>query len=400
LLVVFCGIPCGAEQREPLLLRAGTLLDGKGGTANNVTLVVEEGRIARIEGEVKNPTYDLSRLTVLPGLIDTHVHIGFHFGADGRASTQGETPAQQMLYAVENAYRTLMAGFTTVQSVGAPLDLDLRDAIARGTLPGPRILTSVRPLNETSGGPAQIRERVRQIRAEGADLIKIFASKSIREGGGQTMTEEQLTAACGEAKALGLRTLVHAHSPESARAATLAGCSQIEHGAFLTDEVFQLMAGRGTYFDPHIGLLLQHYLDNKSRFLGIGNYTEEGFAHMEKAIPTALAGFKRALAHPDLKIVFGTDAVAGAHGRNVEELIYRVQKGGQAPLEALKSITSLAAESLSLQGKIGSLAPGLEADLIGVEGNPAEDITALRRVAFVMKGGRVYRNVPPGSTTN
>jgi hypothetical protein len=140
------------------------------------------------------------------------------------------------------------------------------------------------------------------------------------------------------------------------------------------------MAGRGTYFDPHIGLLLQHYLDNKSKFLGIGNYTEEGFAHMEKAIPTALAGFKRALAHPDLKIVFGTDAVAGAHGRNVEELIYRVQKGGQAPLEALKSITSLAAESLSLQGEIGSLAPGLEADLIGVEGNPAEDITALRRV--------------------
>ena len=206
------------------------------------------------------------------------------------------------------------------------------------------------------------------------------------------MTDEQLQAACGEATAQGLRSVVHAHSAESMKAATLAGCTQLEHGTFATDEVLKLMAGRGTYFDPNVGLVLQNYIENKQRFLGIGNYTEEGFASMEKALPIVLEMFRRALKVATLKIVYGTDAVAGAHGRNIEEAIVRVRDGGQKPMDAIVSLTSLSAESLRMQDRIGAAATGLEADLVGVEGDPLADITALRKVAFVMKAGKVYRS--------
>jgi imidazolonepropionase-like amidohydrolase len=364
---------------------------------------VDGGRIASV-GPASGPvTYDLSTLTLLPGFIDVHVHIGWHFGKDGRMDNRGETPDEQALAGAANAWTTLMGGFTTVQSVGAASDLPLRDAIARGSLPGPRIVTSVRQINERSGAPRgegapaiatpeQLRQAVRDAKTAGAELIKIFASASIREGGRQTMSLEQLEATCGEARTLGLRTLVHAHSPESIKAAVLAGCTEIEHGIFATDEVLTLMADKGVYFDPNIGLVLQNYLENKSRFLGIGNYTEEGFAAMQKAMPVNFDMFHRALRTPKLKIVYGTDAVAGAHGRNVEEAIVRVTQGGQKPMDAIVSLTSLSAESMGMADAIGAIAPGLQADLVAVDGDPASDITALRRVVFVMKGGRVYRN--------
>jgi imidazolonepropionase-like amidohydrolase len=276
-------------------------------------------------------------------------------------------------------------------------DLDLRDAIARGIVPGPRMLTSLEALTEQSGSPEKLRELVRERKQQGADFIKLFASKSIREGGAQTMTDEQLQAACGEAKSLGLRTMVHAHSAESAKAATLAGCTTIEHGAYVTDEVFDLMAQHGTYYDPNIGLVLQNYLENKEKFLGIGNYNEQGFAFMEKGKAIVLETFKRALKHKNLKIVYGTDAVAGAHGRNYEEFIVRVRDGGQDPMAALVSATSLSAESLGLQDRIGAIALGMEADLVAMDGNPLQDVTAPRRVVFVMKSGKVFENLVPGT---
>jgi imidazolonepropionase-like amidohydrolase len=204
------------------------------------------------------------------------------------------------------------------------------------------------------------------------------------------MTDAQLQATCGEANTLGLRTLVHAHSSESIKAAVLAGCKQIEHGVFANDEVMKLMAERGVYFDPNIGLVLQNYLENKPKFLGIGNYTDEGFAAMEKAIPLNFTMFKRALRTPNLKIVYGTDAVAGAHGRNIEEAIVRVKDGGQKPMDAIVSLTSLSAEALGMKDTIGAIVPGLQADLVAVDGDPTTDITALRKVVFVMKGGKIY----------
>ena len=381
-------------QSQAVVIRGASAFDGRGRVIPNATIIVRDGKIATVESGGTTPaTDDLRGLTILPGLIDTHVHLDTHFGADGRAATRGETPQQSILYEAENAYITLMAGFTTVQSIGSPLDVDVRAAIARGVVPGPRLLTSIRPINENTGTPDEIRAFVRKLKADGADLVKLFASKSSREGGAQTMTDAQIQAACAEAKAVGLRAWVHAHSPSSVRAATLAGCTTVTHGSQVTDAELKLMQEHGTYFEPNIGLVSQNYLENKSRYFGIGNFNEEGFAFTEKGIPTKREMFKRALTVSGLKLLMGTDAGAGAHGRSAEEIIYRVQVAGQAARDALRDTTSLNAQSLNLGDRIGSIAPGFEADLVAVDGDPLKDITALRRVVFVMKGGKVYKNV-------
>ena len=384
--------PAGAQQ--PITIRAGTVLDGRGGVLRNAVVSVEGSRIVKMgNGAVETATYDFPRFTVLPGLIDGHVHIGAHFGKDGRASTPGETPAEAALYGAANAYAMLMAGFTTVQSIGAPSDVPLRDAIASGRLPGPRLLTAVTPLTDTSLTLDQVRAHVRKAVADTADVIKIFASKSIREGGGQTLSDDQINAACSEAQALRKRVWVHAHAASAVRAAALAGCTTVTHGSQITDAEADLMAARGTYFEPQTGLILQNYLENKARYIGIGNYNEAGFKFMEEGIPLNDAMFKMALRHKDLKITMGTDAVAGAHGHNANEIVHRVQVDGQGAMDAIVAATSLNAEAMGLEGRIGTLAPGMEADLIAVDGNPVNDITALQRVVFVMKGGAVYRNV-------
>jgi len=152
------------------------------------------------------------------------------------------------------------------------------------------------------------------------------------------------------------------------------------------------MAARGTYFDPQCALVFRNYLDNRARYEGIGNYNDSGFAAMERALPLAAADIRMALATPGLKVVYGTDAVAGADGRNAEDLICRVQQAGETPMHAIIAATSLNAEALGLGDRIGAIAPGLEADIIAVDGAPLQDITALRRVSFVMKGGRVVRD--------
>lgn len=373
-------------------IRAGILLDGRGNSTTDVRITVENGVITAIDRDSGPVTYDFSHLTLMPGGIDTHVHINWHFDADGMTHhlpQSEESASQAMLYAVENAWVTLRSGITTVQSLGSRLDGDLRDFIDRGQLPGPRILTSLRSVSR--GDPDRLRALVREIADDGADVIKVFASASIRDGGPATLTLEQLEAVCGEATSLGLRSVVHAHGPESAIRAAQAGCTSIEHGALLDDAALDTLAARGMFYDPNIGLVLQNYLENRAKFEGIGNYDAEGFAHMESAIPSALLAFQKALERPGLRVVFGTDAVAGAHGRNFEELIYRVAVGGQDPMDAVISATSRAAESLGLADRIGSIEVGFSADLIGMLRNPVEDITALRDVVFVMKGGVVYR---------
>ncbi|MDP6580517.1 MAG: amidohydrolase family protein [Vicinamibacterales bacterium] len=383
-------------QEAPITIRAGRLVDGTGAVRENVRLTIVGSRIARVDRLRGAVTHDLSDLTVMPGWIDTHVHLTAHFDADGRNhSDQDESPAQAILYAVENAYRTLMAGFTTVQSLGSPRDKDLREAIARGSLPGPRILTSLRAVNARTGTPDEIRVHVRQLAADGADVVKVYASASIREGGSLLMSEEQLEAVCGEANAVGLRTVVHAYGTDGVTATIEAGCGGIEHGAYYDDSVIELMAERGTYLDPHIGLLWENYTEHKDAFLGQGNYTEEGFALMERARVTGYDTFQRTLRNRDVKVVYGTDAVAGAHGRNAEEFVARVRYGMQDPMDAILSATSRAAESLGLADDIGTVGPGFEADLVAVAGNPINDITAVRDVVFVMKGGVVYKNDAP-----
>jgi imidazolonepropionase-like amidohydrolase len=392
-LLLVLGPTAGEVIAQSITIRAGSVFDGKGRTISNASIVVRDGRIVSVgTGGTGQATYDLRRLTVLPGLIDTHIHLDTHFGKNGKATSEGETPEESILYGAENSYAILIGGVTTIQSLGSRLDVYLRDAIGRGVFPGPRVLTSIAPVDDSTGTPEQIRQFVRKIAAE-ADLIKIFASKSIREGGGQTLTQAQLDAACDEAKKLGKRTWVHAHADSAVKAAAAAGCWAVTHGSQVTDATLAFLAERGTFFEPNIGLLLQNYISNKDRFLGIGNFTAEGFAFMEKGIPLNLDVFKRAIKVRGLKLLMGTDAGAGAHGRNVEEIIYRVQKAGQSPNDALVAATSLNAEALGMANRIGTLAAGMHADLIAVEGDPLKVITALGRVVFVMKGGRVYRNV-------
>ena len=378
-------------QDAQVVIKAGTLIDGAGGVVRNTAVVIQGSRIVRVDANASPVAHDLSRLTLLPGLIDTHVHLANHFGVTGRAETRGETPAQAILYAAENAYAMLMAGFTTVQSIGSASDVDMRAALARGQLPGPRLLTSIAQLNENSGTPDEIRALVRKLAADGADVIKLFASKSIREGGGKTMTDAQIEAACGEAKAQGKRSWVHAHAADAVAAAVKAGCFAITHGSQVTDAELALMVERGTYFEPNIGLVSQNYIENKPKYLGTGNYDEAGFAFMEKGIPLKLEMFKRALTHKGLKILMGTDAVAGAHGQNAREIVYRVQRAGQPAMDAIVASTSVNAEALGLSDRIGRIAPGFEADLVAVDGDPLKDITALQRVVFVMKSGKVYK---------
>ena len=383
-------LPRAEQPADVVTIRAARLIDGRGQTSTNQAVSVWESKIERVAAASGTPTYDLGTLTLMPGFIDTHVHIGWHFGPDGRYVTGKESPDVAALYGAENAYVTLMAGFTTVQSVGAPSDKPLRDAIARGILPGPRLLTSLNSIGNAKLTPEQIREEVRRRKADGADLVKIFASASIRDGGTPTLTQEQLDAACGEATAQGLRSMVHAHSPEAMMRAARAACTVVEHGALATPEALKLLAERGVWFDPNIGVVTQNYLENKQRFLGIGNYTEEGFAAMEKALGLKSQMFGAALKTPGLKMVMGTDAVAGAHGRNVNETLERI-KEGQPPMDAIVDMTSAAAESMRMEKVIGAIAPGLEADLVAVDGNPLTDPSALTRVRFVMKAGKIYR---------
>jgi imidazolonepropionase-like amidohydrolase len=384
------------DNAASVTIRADRVIDGRGRVIDGGEIVVRGDKIVDVRaGGADAPTYDLKGYTLLPGIIDAHSHLAWYFNRQGRLHTRGDgdTPVESMLSEAGNAYATLMGGVTTIQSPGDPADKDLRDWIAMGQIPGPRVLTSLQPFNSpTRLTPDSLRALVRLRKAQGADVIKIFASASIREGGAQTMTDAQLQAICGEANALGMRTMVHAHSSASIKASVLAGCKQIEHGVFADDETLKLMADRGVYFDPQVCLVFRNYLDNRAKYEGIGNYNEAGFSSMEKALPIAAQMYKRAIHTPGLKVIFGTDAVAGAHGRNVEELICRVHDGGQSPLDAIDAATSLTAESLRLGNEIGSIAPGMQADVIAVAGNPIADITALRHVDFVMKGGTVYKN--------
>lgn len=384
------------HQKKRIVIAASTLLDGKGQVLHDTRVVVEGSKIVAIDPKATPVDYDLHDLTVLPGWIDSHVHITWSFGKDGKNAGGGGTSPDATCAAASNAWLTLMAGFTTVQSVGSSADVPLRDAIAKGLIPGPRLLTSMEPLmgrGEQTGTPDEIRAFVRKQKEAGADLLKIFASGGMRQGG-MTMPQEQLNAACDEARKQGLRSLVHAFR-DAVRAATVAGCTQVEHGLGASDDDLKLMAHNGTHFDPQAGLLVETYLKFRDRYAGTPYYppTPDGFETMKDILPMNHDLMRRASKIPGLKIVFGTDAVAGAHGRNAEEFVDRVRDAGVDPMTAMISANSLAAEALGMADQIGSIAAGQEADIIAVDGNPLKDITAVRRVVFVMKGGIVYKNV-------
>jgi imidazolonepropionase-like amidohydrolase len=388
LLILALAVLGGVAAHGQVVLETSTILDGKGGTLKGRRIVVNGSRIESVgTGAAKGSvTYDLRGLTVMPGWIDTHVHLDWHFDETHHiANRNGENAESRVLYAAENAWVTLMGGFTTVQSLGSPADAALRDRINKGFLPGPRILTAIEPINSQTGNPEAIRAAIRKLKANGADVVKIFAATA---GSETVMTDQQMEAAVSEARTQGLRTVTHARFLPEEKVAVRGGVTTIEHGYGLDDETLETMARRGIYFDPNF-LVSHNYIENLDAY----RRGPEEKATREKLLVTLSEVIARARRH-QVKIVFGTDAVAGAHGRNAEEFIYRVREGHERNLDAVLSATSIAAESLGMADRIGSIAPGMEADLVAVEGNPLEDITAVRRVVFVMKGGKVYNNVP------
>ncbi len=369
---------------DRIVLQTSTILDGKGGVLKDQRIVINGSRIESVGKGSERPLYDLRGLTVMPGWIDTHVHLDWHFDETHHITNRSsESRESLVLYSAENAWATLQGGFTTVQSVGAPTDAPLRDRINKGLLPGPRILTAMNPINYRTGDPEAIRAAIRKLKADGADLVKIFAAT----GGPDTiMSDAQMEAAVSEAHAQGFRTVTHARFLPEEKVAVRAGVTTIEHGYGLDDDTLETMAKKGIYFDPNF-LVSHNYIENREAYRrGMDEVTTR-----EKLLVTLVEVVRRARKH-NVKIVLGTDAVAGAHGRNAEEFIYRVKDGHERNMDVIMSGTSIAAESLGMADRIGSIAPGLEADLVATDGNPLEDISAVRRVVFVMKGGKIYKN--------
>ncbi len=376
----------------PVRIHAGLLIDGTGASMKDATITVQGDKIAAVEQGAKGPwAFNFAKATVLPGLIDTHVHITWHFNDAGRADAEGYPREKQAIKWAENLKKTLMGGYTTVQSLGSPDDLFLRAALASGDLIGPRLLTSSTAFTSQTATPDEARAFVRARKAEGADLVKMFASKSSRDGGGATLSAEVVAAVCDEARKQGLRVWVHAHGDDSIQRVVAGKCTTVVHGSLATAPTFTLMANAGVMFEPTVGVVVQNYIAHEKDYTGIGNYTPEAFVAMKAFVKGIPQNWKTMFSTaPKLTILSGSDAVAGSEGHNAEEIIFRVQNGWPA-MEGIVSATSRNAKAILLDKSIGALKPGLQADIIAVDGDPLSDITALRRVSFVMKGGKVYR---------
>ena len=362
-------------------IHAARMIDGRGHLMTDAWIEVRDGRIVTV-GAPPRPrrpaTYELGDVTVLPGLIDAHAHLS---GYKGRRPS--DAPSEAALARAGNLYRTLMAGVTTIQTLGDTADVVLRDAIARGRIPAPRLLTAIAPLGDSTLSLDSLRSLVRGLKARDADVVKIFQSIGPLTTTRPRFSDAQVAAICDEANKQGLRTAVHAVEPQSVRSATVAKCSEVEHGTYATDDEFRLMAANGTIFDPQVCIVLRVYLEDPE----LAASQREQFS---KALPHASEMFAHALRIPGLKLVFGTDLTGSALGRQWEELECRV-KAGENPMATLTSATSSTAEALSLGDRIGTIKPGYEADIIAVPGNPAKDITTMAHVVFVMRAGVRYR---------
>jgi imidazolonepropionase-like amidohydrolase len=383
-------------EARKIAVRCGRLIDGN--SANviaNAVILIEGDRIAAVGRDLKIPAgaevIDLSRATVLPGLIDTHTHLTYHYDTE-----QTERSAVTGIYSSENAKATLGAGFTTVRNLGSSdgIDFDLRQAIDKGACPGPRIQASGAPLTrprppdgntDLSARIASIREFVQsQVRA-GADVIKVFVTPGA--GGGDVLlySEEEIKAIVDEASNAHLRVAAHAHATEGIKAAVRAGVASIEHGSKLDDEAIRLMIEHHTALVPTL-YLPNHYLAHRDKF----NFNEARWQALNQLRNITANNFRKALA-AGVWIVMGSDAVAGLHGENAKELEWMV-KDGMTPAQAIRAATADAAQLMGWQDRVGTIEAGKLADMVAVEGDPLKDITELQRVRFVMKGGVVVRS--------
>ncbi len=420
LLFVFFLLIAGEGLSQKTLIHCGLLIDGRSNsTQQQVTIFVEGNRIASIvkgfAAKAENDLLiDLSQKTVLPGLIDMHVHFEGETSKDQTLQRFTFNEADLAFRATGFAKKTLMAGFTTVRDLGGTgVNTALRNAVNQGWVIGPRIFSAGKAIATTGGhadptngyrkdlmgdpGPAEgvinspddARKAVRQRYKDGADLIKITATGGVtslaKDGSGPQFTYEELRAIVETAKDYGMHTAAHAHGPEGMKRAVLAGITTIEHGTLMTEEIMDLMKQKGTFYVPTL---------TAGKFVGeqakIPGYYHPLVAPKAAAIgpqiqQTYAKAYKRGV-----KIAFGTDAGVYFHGDNAKEFALMVE-GGMSPMDAIKAATIVNAGILNMSDDIGTLEPGKLADIVATDQNPLQDIRALEKVTFVMKEGVVYK---------
>jgi imidazolonepropionase-like amidohydrolase len=411
-----------AAAAQKTYLHCGRLLNVRAGKLlAEQTVVVENGRVLAVQAGYAaaagpaDKVIDLRNRTVLPGLIDCHVHLEGETSPNGFLREFTENPADVAYRAETYARTTLRAGFTTVRDLGGSgVNVSLRNAINRGLVVGPRVFTAGKAISGTGGhmdptngyrldlmgvpgpaegvanGPSEARQAVREQYKRGADLIKIASTGGVlsvaKDGSAPQMTEEEIRAVVETAHDLGLRVACHAHGAEGMKRAVRAGVNSIEHGTLMDDETFKLMKKYGTWYVPTI-IAGKSVADSASKH---PDYYPPLVTPKALAIGPKLQGtFGRAY-KAGVKIAFGTDASVYRHGVNAKEFQYMVE-AGMPPLEALRAATLNAADLLGQTDNLGALEPGKLADVVAVEGDPLQDIGALLRVRFVMKQGAVYR---------
>jgi imidazolonepropionase-like amidohydrolase len=401
-----------APAPKRTVIRAGRMLDVRTGRmVQNPEIVIEGDRIVSVGAATaaNAQAINLPNLTLLPGLIDAHTHLTgdpYHFGYQ----ELGISAAREALYGAKYARITLLAGFTTVRNVGANgySDVALRDAINDGDIPGPRMLVSGPALGITGGhcdnnllpfeyhassdgvadGIAAVQHRVREVIKYGADLIKICATGGVLSKGDDPKASqyslEEMKAIVADAHRLGRKVAAHAHGGEGIRLASEAGVDSIEHGTYIDEAGIATLKKNGTYMVPTI--YLNDWLTENMDKIGMPEFYRKKEIDVAKV---SFANMARAM-QAGVKIAFGTDAAVYPHGLNARQFAMYV-KMGFTPLQAIQSATLNAADLLGWSDRIGAIEPGKFADIIGVEGDPTQDVTTLERVQWVMKGGEVYK---------
>ena len=412
-------------QAQVVAVRAGRLIDPDSGTVlTNQVILIKDGKIVAMGGVLPVSAdakwIDLSDKTVLPGLIDCHTHV-----ADGELDPEPfdhlrKTASQVVLESIPNARAMLLSGFTTVRDVGtyrALNDVALRDAIARGTVIGPRMFVAGAYITITGGAgamtgqapdiqlpwdlhygeansPWEVRQKVRLLAHNGVDVIKMLSTGAVLTHGSSPgsieFTEEELEAGVEEAKNFGLRVAVHAHAAQGIRNAILAGAASIEHAEMLDDELIALAKQRGTYLDMDI------YDDECIQAGGkSGEMPDDFLQHEGDLARIQRENFGKAV-RAGVKMTFGTDAGVCAYGTSAKQFAFMV-KYGMTPMQAIQAATSNAADLLGHANDLGSIKVGKYADLIAVSGDPLKDISLLEKVEFVMKDGKVYKSAGAAS---
>ncbi len=421
--VLLASTPLAAQSTDRVtVIHAGKLLDMPGNPPRGPsTVIIRNGKIVEVlaghqQGPAGATLIDLKAKFVLPGLIDSHVHLDSDAGGNAALiEAFTDSPARAAYRAAGNAKKTLMAGFTTVRNMGdgTGATLALRDAVAAGELPGPRIIDAGRSISTTSGhmdatlsvsedlhnsigqenlcdGVESCRQAIRKQVRRGVDVIKIATTGGVNSrigaGLGRQLFDDEVKALIDTAHLYGKKVAVHAHGDDGVNIALAAGADSIEHGTMMTDESIKLFKAAGAYYVPTLSTV-NGYLERLAA--NPNAYPPDVLAKVQWRI--GVTGKGLAKAYPaGVKIAFGTDAGVSKHGRNADEFELMVKHGMPASA-AIQAATMNAATLLGVEKEVGSLEPGKAADLIAVAGDPIADITTLKSVRFVMKDGRVFK---------